>query len=329
MARPCWASRLAVWAALAPAARGAPVMPLADVPLFRLRCRVEGVEGTSVAPASSFYVGQLGAPTTAVVGSSGTGWSGWTAFNATHANSTMTQYPNWAGHEALFGPYPMLVTRLIVSPHLPHVPARTPYFASVRCEWTIVPSHAHPQDSGTGTLRGRLLNKGGDVESFMGIILSRGAVGATPSLASFADFNQANYFSVMELFPERPIAKKMTINDGISGDDSYESHAWSHAGQERLGFNLLNDEEQWKNVSFETRIPRRINMAGPFVLGAHQRLNKTTLPAATTSCGPQVIPCPSPLHLTPQMPNQALPGRASRFARCTITRCRIRRMRCS
>ena len=95
----------------------------------------------------------------------------------------------------------------------------------------------------------------------------------------------------MELFPERPIAKKMTINDGISGDDSYESHAWSHAGQERLGFNLLNDEEQWKNVSFETRIPRRINMAGPFVLGAHQRLNKTTLPAATTSCGPQVVPC--------------------------------------
>ena len=258
MARPCWASRLAVWAALAPAACGAPVMPLADVPLFRLRCRVEGVEGTSVAPASSFYVGQLGAPTTAVVGSSGTGWSGWTAFNATHANSTMTQYPNWAGHEALFGPYPMLVTRLIVSPHLPHVPARTPYFASVRCEWTIVPSHAHPQDSGTGTLRGRLLNKGGDVESFMGIILSRGAVGATPSLASFADFNQANYFSVMELFPERPIAKKMTINDGISGDDSYESHAWSHAGQERLGITAscaCAKDEQSDSIS---ALPRRL-----------------------------------------------------------------------
>ena len=91
----------------------------------RLRCRVEAVEGTSVAPASNFYVGQLGAPTTAVLRSSGTGWSGWTAFNATHANSTMKQYPNWAGHEALFGPYPMLVTRLIVSPHLPHVPGQS------------------------------------------------------------------------------------------------------------------------------------------------------------------------------------------------------------
>jgi hypothetical protein len=106
-------------------------------------------------------------------------------------------------------------------------------------------------------------------------------------VSSFADFNQEQYFSVMELFPEQPIAKKILINDGISGDDSYESHARSHAGQERLGFNLLNDGPQWRNVTFETRIPRTINMEGPYVIGAHGRFNKSTGALVAVGCGPQ------------------------------------------
>jgi hypothetical protein len=45
-------------------------------------------------------------PTTDTVRGNGTGWSGWTTFNATHANTTTRQYPNWAGHEPEFGCVP-------------------------------------------------------------------------------------------------------------------------------------------------------------------------------------------------------------------------------
>ena len=150
--------------AMAAAASGAPAMPLADVPLFRLRCRVAAVTGPPAAlpspgcPSSDFSVGCGGVmgPTTDTVRSNGTGWSGWTTFNATHANTTTRQYPNWAGHEPEFGPFPMLVARLVVVPHQLTVPQHEPYFVTIDCEWLIDPSAAHPRDQGVGTLSGRL-----------------------------------------------------------------------------------------------------------------------------------------------------------------------------
>jgi hypothetical protein len=284
-----WLAACTIVVVLLGGAVAAPVMPLVDVPLFRLRCHVESVSGppgssAAPAPAADWFVGQLGSPTTAVVRGNGTLWSTWLDFNASHANVTLKQYPNWAGHEPEFGPFPMLVGRLVASPHLLGVPKNAPYFVTSSCEWQIVPSVAHPTDRGAGSLHGKLMNMGGDRQSYMGLIFSRGSDGLTPSISSFADFNQQQYFSAMELFSEQPIARKMIINDGISGDDSWESHAYSHAGQERLGFNLLNDEPKWRNVSFETRIPRTINMEGPFVIGAHGRWNKTS--GGLVGCGP-------------------------------------------